>query len=74
VSGISPYTSWTYSIAVAKTFANTRGRGGIVLRLPIDKPPDKGDGWSWEASPDIHHEEEVLLRGLRMDAEVLPDV
>jgi len=69
-SAISPFTSWTYSLMVARRFAASRGPGGVVLRLPKDIPQEN-DSWSWHDSPDIHHEQEVLLKGVRMGAEVI---
>lgn len=70
-SAISPFTSWTYTLSVARRFANSRGSGGVVLRLLKDDPM-QGDLWSWHDSPDIHREQEVLLRGVRIGIEVLP--
>ena len=70
-SALSPFTSWSYSFDVAKRFAERRGPGGVVLCLIKDDMVE-GDAWSWHASPDIHREQEVLLKGVRIDAEVLP--
>jgi hypothetical protein len=70
-SADSPFTSWTYSLSVARRFAASRGIGGVVLRLPKDEPTDSDD-WSWHDSPDFHREQEVLLRGVRIGVEVLP--
>jgi len=72
-STISPFTSWTYSETIARRFALSRGPCGILLRLPIEQPPTSGPGWSWEESPDFHNEKEILLRGVRMGAEVMPN-
>jgi hypothetical protein len=69
----SPFTSWTYSEAIARRFANSKGPGGVLLRLPSDGPPSRGEGWSWQQSPDFHNEQEILLRGVRMGAEVMPN-
>jgi hypothetical protein len=66
----SPYTSWTHSRIIAQRFANSRGPGGVLLRLPFH-PPAPRDNWSWQQSPDIHNEQEILLRGVRMGAEVV---
>jgi hypothetical protein len=45
--------------------------GGVLLRVP-QSPPSQGDSWHWEYSPDDYFEEEILLHGIRMDAEVIP--
>jgi hypothetical protein len=65
----SPYTSWTHSLRIAREFAR-RVPGGVVLRLPSGKP-NLGERWHWEWSPDVYGEFEVLLYGVRMDAEVI---
>ncbi len=65
----SPFTSWSEQ----KRFAEAHARqqpGGVVLRLP--NVPHRGEGWSWEWSPDEHSEGEHLLSGIRIDVEVLP--
>jgi hypothetical protein len=72
-SAISPFTSWSYSEDIAIRFARSRGPGGVVLRLPIDDARKEGTGWSWETSPDYKNEQEILLRGVRMGAEVMPN-
>lgn len=46
------------------------GDGGVVLRVPQGAPP-KGFQWSWEWSPDIFGEQEMLMRGVRSGVEVL---
>lgn len=69
-SGTSPFTSWTHNRNVAIGFAKSRGRGGLLLVLPTGAP-SAGDTWSWEASPDAWLEDEVLLRGVRIGAEVI---
>jgi len=68
----SPYTSWTHSKTIAQRFANSRRSGGVLLRLPFH-PPTQGDTWSWQQSPDVHNDQEILLRGVRMEAEVVTD-
>ena len=67
----SPYTSWTRRLEVAQRNALKEGAGGVVLRLPVGAPPP-GATWSWEWSPDSWFEDEVLLKGIRTGAEVLP--
>ncbi len=71
-SGESPFTSWTFSHNVARSFANSGRVHGIVLRLPY-LPPALGEAWTWVVSPNFHKENEILLRGSRMDAEVIPN-
>jgi hypothetical protein len=71
-SAVSPFTSWTYSEEIAREFANSSGTGGVVLRLPIEEAPGRGDTWAWVESPDFYNEQEILLRGVRMGAEVVP--
>lgn len=71
VSAQSPYTSWTSNQSIAQAFANSEGPGGVVLRVPIGAPPS-GASWSWEWSPDVFGEGEVLMRGTRTGAQVLP--
>ena len=68
-SAHSSYTSWTHLREVAMNFAVSRGSGGLLLRLPLGAPGNT-DGWTWEMSPDVWLEEEVLLRGVRIGAEV----
>jgi RHS repeat-associated protein len=63
----SPFTSWTHDIAVAQARAGTNG---VLLSVPAGAPP-AGATWSWEFSPDIYGESEVLLRGVREDCCVL---
>lgn len=72
-SSASCFTSWTYSLQIARRFGRRHGPGGVVLRLPKDEAATT-DGWSWHTSPDIHKEREVLLCGVRLDAEVLEHV
>ena len=68
----SPYTSCTYDLPTARRYAMEEGRGYVVLRLSkYDSQP--GEEWSWEDSPDLFEDYEVLLRGVRIDAEVVPD-
>lgn len=68
VQANSPFTSWTTDPAYA---AQRAGEGGVVLRLPQGAPPP-GASWSWELSDDVFLEKEVLLRGTRSGAEVVP--
>ena len=65
----SPYTSWTHSIEIARGYAR-RVPGGVVLRVPAGNPKSS-DTWHWEWSPDEFYEQEILLYGVRMDAEVI---
>jgi RHS repeat-associated protein len=67
VSANSPFTSWTRDINVARRIA---GENGVILRVPTGAPPP-GATWSWEWSPDIYHEGEVLLRGVREGCTVI---
>ncbi|PBP78774.1 hypothetical protein CCL22_19630 [Pseudomonas syringae] len=60
-SANSPYTSWTRSPDIAKSFAKD---DGIILRLKIGAPKE-GDKWSWQYSDDRWAEQEVLLKGPR---------
>ncbi|MGB6692165.1 MAG: hypothetical protein WBE76_30340 [Terracidiphilus sp.] len=59
VSDISPYTSWTKEREVAEFHARRLGPGGVILKLPMIGP-DPHDPWSWERSPDIFEEQEIL--------------
>jgi RHS repeat-associated protein len=68
VSADSPYTSWTRREDVARDYA---GDNGVVLRVRTGSPPE-GAGWSWQWSPDVYEESEVLMKGIREDVEVLP--
>jgi RHS repeat-associated protein len=70
VSADSPFTSWTRDPNVAASHALKEGPRGVILRVPTGPPP-KGASRSWQWSPDIYHEQEVLLRGIRHGAEVL---
>jgi RHS repeat-associated protein len=63
----SPYTSWTSNYDYA---ASQAGDNGIILQLPTGAPPP-GATWSWEGSPDVYYENEVLLRGTRSGAQVI---
>jgi hypothetical protein len=70
-SELSPYTSWTSRLDVAREHAFPKdGSHGVVLRT-TDAGPDRGDAWRWEHSRDIYGEGEVLLLGIRMDMEVI---
>ncbi|RYH63584.1 MAG: hypothetical protein EON54_07840 [Alcaligenaceae bacterium] len=66
----SPFTSWTRDPAIAATHAGKGGPGGVVLRVP-QGAPSAGAKWSWEWSPDVWGESEVLMRGIRSGVEVL---
>lgn len=68
-SALSPYTSWTHLRQIAINFAMSRGAGGLLLRLPLGTPK-QDDDWHWEMSPDAWLEDEVLLHGVRIGAEV----
>jgi hypothetical protein len=70
VSTHSPYTSWTRCRAVAENFALSSGPGGLLLRVQSGAPAAE-DTWRWEASPDHWMEDEILLKGVRMGAEVI---
>lgn len=69
-SANSPYTSWTRELSYAEKHAGQNGPGGVVLRVPTGAPP-AGANWSWEWSPDLWGEAEVLMRGTRTGVEVL---
>ncbi len=68
--GESPFTSWTHILETARVHANAAGPGGVILVLLLGAPAAE-DRWSWEWSPDLFYEGEVLLRGIRSGAEVL---
>src|SRR5581483_8247315 len=51
-SADSPFTSWTHDVEVARAYANSTGHGGVILKLPVGRPP-AGATWSWEFSPDV---------------------
>jgi RHS repeat-associated protein len=70
VAAHSPFTSWTRDAAIAAQHAAKHGPGGVVLRVPQGAPP-AGASWSWQWSPDVWRESEVLLRGVRTGAEVI---
>jgi hypothetical protein len=70
-SGRSPFTSWSRERMVAVEFAESAGcHGGLLLRVE-DLPPGPDATWEWVESPDERSESEVLMRGFRMDAEVV---
>jgi len=69
VSADSPYTSWTFDRSIAESHADEYGPGGVILMLTFSAP-EPGDKWSWEGSPDLFDEDEVLLRGYRTGATV----
>lgn len=66
----SPFTSWTRNPAIAADHAAKNGAGGVVMRVP-EGAPGRGTRWSWEWSPDVWGEAEVLMRGIRKGVEVL---
>jgi hypothetical protein len=70
VSSRSPFTSWTVHFRIALNYAKSSGSGGLILYVPAGQPSNS-DRWSWQFSPDLYHEGEVLLRGIRGDAMVL---
>lgn len=49
-----------------------KGTGGVLLRVKTGAP-NKKSSWSWERSPDNYFEDEVLLKGIRSDAEIISD-
>jgi len=55
----SPFTSWTRSLDVAQGKA---GADGAILQWQTGAPP-AGAPWSFEWSPDVWGEQEVLIRG-----------
>jgi len=69
----SPFTSWTRDIDIALSHANKDGVGGVLLRVP-EGAPSQFDSWSWEASPDVWYESEVLLRGMREGVDVFNSI
>jgi hypothetical protein len=69
VSENSPYTSWTFDREIAESHADDYGRDGVILKLPLTDP-EPSDTWSWETSPDLLDEQEILLRGYRSGATV----
>lgn len=62
----SPFTSWTHNIDLALWHANQNGVGGVMLRVPIG-PPAASETWTWVRSEDGWYEDEVLLRGVRLE-------
>ena len=69
VSDISPYTSWTSERETAEYHARRFVPGGVILTLP-SSDAETHHPWSWERSPDIFEEQEILLRGPRSGATV----
>ena len=69
-SGISPFTSWTHDLNRATWYANRSGPGGVLLRVSPGKA-SKGEDWSWVLSEDRWIEDEVLLRSVRLNIEVI---
>jgi hypothetical protein len=66
----SPFTSWTHDLSVALTIAlKVRGEEGVLLRVQVGASPE-GATWSWEWSPDVYGEQEVLMRGVSNGLEV----
>jgi hypothetical protein len=70
LSGISPFTSWTRRLNVARFHSHQQGAGGVVLRVPCGSP-DPGDTWQWVYSEGSYGEKEVLLHGVRLNVEVM---
>jgi hypothetical protein len=70
LSALSPYTSWTRKLNFAQLHASQHGPGGIVLRVALGGPPPEAT-WKWVYSDDAYGEDEVLLRGIRLDVEVM---
>jgi hypothetical protein len=66
----SPYTSWSYSLEEAHRHGADWGAGYVVLKLNTGSRGERTN-CAWERSPDIFGEEEVLLRGVRIDCEVI---
>lgn len=66
----SPYTAWSYSLEEAHRHGADRGGSYVVLRLKKTEPVGT-DQWCWQKSPDEFGEQEVLLRGIRIDCEVI---
>ena len=63
----SPFTSWTRDRDIAARYA---GPGGVILIWPLGAPPPDAK-WSWEWSPDVYFEHEVLIRGTIRGATVM---
>jgi hypothetical protein len=70
VSDVSPFTSWTLDMELAIWHSRRNGPGGVLLRVPAGAPTDD-DTWNWEYSEDRYFESEVLMRGVRLDVEVI---
>jgi hypothetical protein len=70
VSGLSPFTSWTRDRQLALWHANRYGAGGVLLRVPAGAPLTN-ESWNWEQSEDLWYEDEVLMRGVRLNVEVV---
>ncbi len=66
----SPFTSWTHLLSTAQFHRDKNGPGGLLLRVETTSPRPQ-DTWSWEWSPDIYFEQEILLRGIRIGVEVI---
>jgi hypothetical protein len=65
----SPYTSWSYSLEEAHRHGANWGSGYVILKLSTEI--SGGQNWSWQESPDVFDEQEVLLKGVRIDCEVI---
>lgn len=70
-SAMSPFTSWTHHVELALWYAGRKGAGGLLLRVPVGAPTQT-DEWSWVHSGEDWHDDEVLLRGVRLNVEVFP--
>lgn len=70
LAAFSPFTSWSTDRSRAEFHARKFGSGGVILVFPIGSP-EPGDRWSWECSPDVYGESELLLRGVRTGATVI---
>lgn len=70
VSGLSPFTSWTYDRQLALWHANRYGAGGVLLKVPVGAPVAP-ESWTWVRSEDLWYEDEVLMRGDRLNVEVV---
>jgi len=65
VSDLSPFTSWTIHLETAERWALLKGPGGVILVASAGAPTE-GATWSWEGSPDVYFEREILMRGTRV--------
>ena len=69
-SASSPYTSWTYNEALARSYACSEKGRGVLLRT-TDDAPTSSRKWRWVPSPEHYDEQETLLFGVRIDIEVI---